>query len=114
MDSRLTARLDCLTVVADEELHARIQEVLDAWHLRSERVNDETALQRVSAGHCRVVVTERRLGLRLSLERLRAAGAVPVVLGAAGPDVSADIECVERPSGLVASVFRAQGRLLGV
>lgn len=114
MESQPTARLDCLTVVADEELHARIQEVLDAWHLRSERVNEATALQRVSFGHCRVVVTERRLGLRLYLERLRAAGAVAVVLGGPGPDVSADIECVVRPSELVASVFRAQGRLLGV
>ena len=114
MAAQPTARLDCLTVVADEELHARMQEVLDAWNLRSERVNEATALQRVSLGHCRVVVTERRLGLRLYLERLRAVGAVPVVLGGPGPDVSADIECVARPSELVASVFRAQGRLLGL
>ncbi len=114
MDAPRTARLDCLTVIADEELHARIREVLDAWHLSSERVTAETALQRVASGHCRVVVTERRLGLRLYLERLRAAGAVPVVLGAPGPDLGTEIECVLRPSELMASVFRAQGRLLGL
>jgi two-component system, NtrC family, sensor kinase len=114
MVAEATARLDCLCVVADEELHTRIQAVLDAWHLRSERVTEQVALQRVSQGHCRVVVTERRLGLRLSLERFRAAGGVCVVLGAPGPDVTPDVECVARPSELIASLFRAQGRLLGV
>ncbi|MDP1829627.1 MAG: ATP-binding protein [Archangium sp.] len=114
MEAERTARLDCLEVVADEELHARIGEVFGAWHLRSERVDELTALRRVGQGHCRVVVTERRPGLRLYLERLRAAGAVPVVLGLPGPDITAEIECVARPSELIASVFRAQGRLLGI
>ena len=108
MEAERTARLDCLAVVDDDELLARIREVFDAWHLRFERVDQATALARVGHGDCRVVVIERHLGLRIYLERLRAAGAVPVVLGASGADVTPDIECVARPSELVASVFRAQ------
>lgn len=114
MQGEPTSRLDCLEVAADEELQVRVREVLEAWHLRFERVEEATALSMVGQGRCRVVLIERRPGLRLSLERLRAAGAVPVVLGAPGPDVTPDIECVTRPSELVAAVFRAQGRLMGL
>jgi signal transduction histidine kinase/GAF domain-containing protein len=114
MDVGAPDRLDCLLVVADEELLKRLREVLGAWHLRSHRVNHAAALDHVGHGVCRVVVVERFPGLRLFVERLRAAGAVPVVLGASGPDVTPDVECVVRPSELVASVFRAQGRLLGL
>ena len=114
MQSELTARLDCLLVVADESLFERIREVLTAWHLHFERVTDMGALPKVEHGYCRVVVIERCRGMRLYLERLRAVGAVPVVLGAPGPDVTPDIECVLRPSELIASVFRAQGRLMGL
>ena len=114
MEAERTGRLDCLVVVADDELHERVREVLEAWHLSFERVTEPAALKRVSQGQCRVVVTDRRPGLRLALERLRAAGAVAVVLGGLPGEVTADIECVARPSELVASVFRAQGRLLGI
>lgn len=114
MQSELTARLDCLLVVTDEALFERVREVLTAWRLHFERVTDVGALPKIEHGACRVVVIERCRGLRLYLERVRAVGGVPVVLGAHGPDVLSDIECVVRPSELVAAVFRAQGRLMGV
>lgn len=110
-----TKRLDCLLVVAEGELLTRVREVLTAWHLQFELVGEDDAIPRVELGACRVVVTDRRPGLRLYLERLRATGAVPIVLGTSGADVlHPEIECVQRPSELVASIFRAQGRLLGI
>lgn len=109
-----TDRLDCLLVVADGELTARVAEVLRAWNLEFEVQTDLAALSSVESGRCRVVAVERRPGLRLFLERLRAKGAVPIVIGASGPDVIPEIECALRPSALLAAVFRAQGRLLSV
>ncbi|HEY1086788.1 MAG TPA: hypothetical protein VGE37_03805, partial [Archangium sp.] len=85
MGVEATARLDCLLVVADEELLRRLGAVFDAWHLKAERASHAAALEKVGHGVCRVVVVERFPGLRLYVERLRAAGAVPVVLGAPGP-----------------------------
>ncbi len=114
MAAEPTSPLACLVVAADDELHASIGEVLHTWNLRFERVDESTALTKVEQGQCRVVMFERHPGLRLSLERLRAAGAVPVVLGTPGTDVISDIECVEQPSEIVAAVFRAQGRLQGL
>jgi signal transduction histidine kinase len=114
MSAGSTDRLDCLLVVADGELTARVCEVLSAWHLRYELQSDGAALESVQHGLCRVVAVERRPGLRLYLERLRAAGAIPIVIGAAGPDVIPEVECAQRPSALLAAVFRAQGRLQNV
>lgn len=114
MQSELTGRLDCLLVVSDETLFERVREVLTAWRLHFDRVTDVGALPKIEHGVCRVVVVERCRGLRLYLERIRAVGGVPVVLGAHAADVLSDIECVIRPSELVAAVFRAQGRLMGV
>lgn len=109
-----TNRLDCLLVVAEGELLTRVREVLSAWHLKFEVLGEDEAIPRVEYGQCRVVVVDRRPGMRLYLERLRATGALPIVLGAAGPDVLSEIECVQRPSELVASIFRSQGRLQGI
>lgn len=114
MQSRATTRLDCLLVVSDETLVVRLEEVLRAWHLQFERTSELGALPKIEHGDCRVVVVDRRPGFRLYLERIRAAGGLPVVLGVHGPDVSHDIDCVERPSELIAAVFRSQGRLRGV
>jgi two-component system NtrC family sensor kinase len=114
MGAAATDRLDCLLVVTDEDLQARLKEVFEAWHLHSQRVDAPAAMERVGRGLCRVVVVERFPGLRLYLGRLRAAGAVPIVLGQPGADVPPEVECVVRPSALVASVFRAQGRLQGL
>jgi two-component system NtrC family sensor kinase len=114
MGAEAPDRPDCLLVVADDELLKRLDEVLQAWHLKAERTQHAAALEKVGQGVCRVVVVERFPGIRLYVERLRAAGAVPVVLGTPGPDVSSEFECVVRPSALVAAVFRAQGRLLGL
>ena len=56
MQSGPTARLDCLLVVSDEALFARIDEVLKAWHLHYERTSELGALPKVEHGDCRVVV----------------------------------------------------------
>lgn len=106
-----TDRLDCLLVVADVELAERVRETLSAWHLRFQRVSEVEALSFVERGRCRVVAVDRRPGGRLYLERLRAAGAVPIFLGAPGADVIPEVECAQRPSELIAAIFRAQGML---
>lgn len=114
MQAEPTTRLDCLTVVTDEALFLRVQEVLTAWRLAFERADEVRVFPLVEQGVCRIVVIDRRPSFRLFLERIKAAGGVAVVLGAMGPDVPSDVECVVRPSELVAALFRAQGRLMGV
>ncbi|MFO0597457.1 MAG: ATP-binding protein [Myxococcaceae bacterium] len=114
MPAASTDRLDCLVVVGEGELFDRTREVLVAWRLSHARVNEAEVLPMVEQGACRVVITDRRPGLRLFLERLKASGAQLVLLGARGPDVIPEVDCVTRPSELVAAVFRAQGRLTGI
>ena len=114
MQAEPTHRLDCLAVVSDEALCRRIDEVLGAWRLGYEIVDGIRAIKLVEQGRCRIALVDRRPQLRLFLERLKAAGAVPIFLGAADADVPSDVERVVRPSELVAAIFRAQGRFLGV
>lgn len=112
MDASLTGRVDCLIVASDDELFGRVREVLDAWHLVHLRVTVDQAQAHVDAGHCGVVLLGRTPEVVAHIDALRARGAMPVVVGGEGQDLPADIECVSRPSALMAAIFRAQGRLM--
>lgn len=105
---------DLLLVVADGPLLERVEEVFSAWRLVAERCTEVGALSRAEQGECRVVVLEKTEGVKLSVERLRAAGAVVVVLGLRGNEGLNEVDFAVRPSELVAAVYRAQGRLAGV
>lgn len=114
MVEEATARRDVLLVAADDALVARVVEACSAWRLVAERCSEVGALAKVEQGECRVVVLEKGEGVKLSVERLRAGGAVVVVLGPRGNEGLHDVDFAVRPSELIAGVFRAQGRLAGV
>ena len=114
MVEEVTTQPDLLLVVADGPLLVRVEEVFSAWRLAAERCTEVGALSRVEQGECRVVVIEKTERVKLSVERLRAAGAVVVVLGLRGNEGLNEVDFAVRPSELVAAVYRAQGRLAGV
>ena len=114
MAEEATARPDLLLVVSDESLVARVDEVFSAWRLLAERCTEAGALAKVEQGVCRVVVLEKTGGVKLSVERLRAGGAVVVVLGLRGNEGLNEVDFAVRPSELVGAIYRAQGRLAGV
>jgi signal transduction histidine kinase/GAF domain-containing protein len=114
MDTGVTDRADLLLVVSDEALYLRVAPVLATWRLHALRCTLHECLQRVEAAECRVAVVEKREGVKLQVERLRAAGAVVVVLGLREQEGLQDVDFAVRPSELVAAIHRAQGRLAGV
>jgi C4-dicarboxylate-specific signal transduction histidine kinase len=110
----MTDRVDLLLIVPDEALAARVNEVFGAWRLTARACSEPEALSLVEKGTCRVVVVQKREQVKLTVERLRAAGSVVVVLGLRGDEGLGEVDFAVRPSELVAAVFRAQGRLAGV
>jgi two-component system NtrC family sensor kinase len=113
MAATATDRPDLL-LVADDALAHRVDEVFTAWRLKAERCTEAEASNHIERGWCRVVVLEKRDGVKLSVERLRASGAVVVVLGLRGGEGLNEVDFAVRPSELVAAIYRAQGRLAGV
>lgn len=114
MVAEATDRPDLLLIASDDALAARVSEVFGAWRLTAQRCGEATALALTEHGSCRVVVVEKRDGLKMLVERLRAAGAVVVVVGLRGNEGLNDVDFAVRPSELVAAIYRAQGRLAGV
>jgi two-component system NtrC family sensor kinase len=114
MEEEATPRSDLILVATDEALVVRVDEVFSAWRLVAERCTEAGALAKVEQGDCRVVVVEKSAGVKLSVERLRASGAVVVVLGLRGNEGLHEVDFAVRPSELVAAIYRAQGRLAGV
>ncbi len=110
----ITDRADLLLVVPEEPLAARVREVLETWRLKAESCSETEAMAQVERGLCRVVVVQKREGVKLTVEKLRAAGSVVVVLGQRESEGLGEVDFAVRPSELVAAIFRAQGRLAGV
>jgi signal transduction histidine kinase len=110
-----TATSQAVLVVADSpSLVARLEDVLMPWGVLAVPAPAEQALSLVDSGHARIVVCELRAGVRLYLERLKAAGAVPIVVGRVVDEAIRDVDYASKPSELVAAVFRAHGRLAGL
>ncbi|MBE2249185.1 MAG: GAF domain-containing protein [Myxococcus sp.] len=84
------------------------------WGILAMQAPPEQALTLVDSGHARIVLCEMREGLRLYLDRLKAAGAVPIVVGRAPDEPVGNVEYAGKPSELIAAVFRSHGRLAGL
>ena len=103
-----------LLVAESPALVARVEDLLMPWGILAMQAPPEQALTLVDSGHARIVLCEMREGVRLYLERLKAAGAVPIVVGRAPDEPVGDVEYAGKPSELIAAVFRAHGRLTGL
>ncbi|MCA2980587.1 MAG: GAF domain-containing protein [Myxococcaceae bacterium] len=103
-----------LLVAESAPLVARIEDLLEPWGVLAIQAPPELALTMVDSGHARIVLCEAREGLRLFLERLKAAGAVPIVVGRQPAEPLGDVEFAGKPSDLIAAVFRSHGRLAGL
>jgi len=103
-----------LLVAQSPALVARVEDLLMPWGILAMQAPPEQALTLVDSGHARIVLCEMREGVRLYLERLKAAGAVPIVVGRAPDEPVGDVEYAGKPSELIAAVFRAHGRLTGL
>ena len=107
-------QLDVMLVVTSDALALRIKTVLEAWGVGTARVTEAEALERVELGASHVVVVERQDSIRLYLERVRAAGGTPLVVGKDGVAAGADVGFAAGPSSLLGAIFRAQGRMANV
>jgi signal transduction histidine kinase len=103
-----------LLVAESPSLVARIEDLLEPWGVLAMQAPPEQALTLVDSGHARIVLCEMREGLRLYLERLKAAGAVPIVVGRTPDEPIGGVDYAGKPSELIAAVFRAHGRLAGL
>jgi hypothetical protein len=103
-----------LLVAESPSLVARIEDLLEPWGVLAMQAPPEQALTLVDSGHARIVLCEMREGLRLYLERLKAAGAVPIVVGRTPDEPIGGVDYAGKPSALIAAVFRAHGRLAGL
>jgi signal transduction histidine kinase len=103
-----------LLVAESPSLVARVEDLLEPWGVLAMQAPPEQALTLVDSGHARIVLCEVRDGLRLYLERLKAAGAVPIVVGRPPQEPIGGVDYAGKPSELIASVFRAHGRLAGL
>lgn len=103
-----------LLVAESPALVARVEDLLMPWGILAMQAPPEQALTLVDSGHARIVLCEMREGLRLYLDRLKAAGAVPIVVGRAPDEPVGNVEYAGKPSELIAAVFRSHGRLAGL
>lgn len=103
-----------LLVAESPSLVARVEDLLMPWGVLAMHAPPEQALTLVDSGHARIVLCEVRDGIRLYLERLKAAGAVPIVVGRPPDEPVGEVEYAGKPSELIAAVFRAHGRLAGL
>jgi signal transduction histidine kinase/GAF domain-containing protein len=103
-----------LLVAQSSTLVERIEDLLMQWGVLAVQAPPEQALTLVDSGHARIVLCERHHCDRLYIDRLRAAGAVPIAVGSGSDDALGDIDQATRPSELIAAVFRAHGRLTGL
>jgi two-component system, NtrC family, sensor kinase len=103
-----------LLVAESPALVARVEDLLMPWGILAMQAPREQALTLVDSGHARIVLCEMREGVRLYIERLKACGAVPIVVGRAPDEPVGDVEYAGKPSELIAAVFRAHGRLTGL
>lgn len=103
-----------LLVAESPALVARVEDLLMPWGILAMQAPPEQALTLVDSGHARIVLCEMREGVRLYLERLKACGAVPIVVGRSPDEPVGDVEYAAKPSELIAAVFRAHGRLTGL
>jgi signal transduction histidine kinase/PAS domain-containing protein len=103
-----------LLVAESPSLVARVEDLLEPWGVLAMQAPPEQALTLVDSGHARIVLCEVREGLRLYLERLKAAGAVPIVVGRPPQEPLGGVDYAGKPSELIAAVFRAHGRLAGL
>jgi signal transduction histidine kinase/putative methionine-R-sulfoxide reductase with GAF domain len=104
---------ELLLVSVNAELVERVRLALAAWHLPAALLSEPEALTRVEQGHARIVLVDPAVG-RMGIERLRAAGALCIVLGVPGDDGLGEVDHATKPAELIAAVFRAQGKLEGV
>ncbi len=101
-----------LLATEDERVFGEVQAMLAPWGVAVDAADQDEALRHVEHATARVVLVLPFAGVRLYCERLRAAGAVPVVL-ALHHEPSESLEglpAVQTPYELVAQVFRAQGQ----
>jgi two-component system, NtrC family, sensor kinase len=103
-----------LLVAESPALVARVEDLLMPWGILAMQAPREQALTLVDSGHARIVLCEMRDGVRLFLDRLKACGAVPIVIGRAPDEPVGNVEYAGKPSELIAAVFRAHGRLTGL
>ncbi len=103
-----------LLVAESPSLVARVEDLLMPWGILAMQAPREQALTLVDSGHARIVLCEMRDGVRLYLDRLKACGAVPIVIGRAPDEPVGNVEYAGKPSELIAAVFRAHGRLTGL
>ncbi len=103
-----------LLVAESPALVARVEDLLMPWGILAMQAPREQALTLVDSGHARIVLCEMRDGVRLYLDRLKACGAVPIVIGRAPDEPVGNVEYAGKPSELIAAVFRAHGRLTGL
>jgi two-component system, NtrC family, sensor kinase len=103
-----------LLVAESATLVSRVEDLLMPWGVLAMHAPPEQALTLVDSGYARIVLCEMRAGVRMYLERLKAAGAVPIVVGRAPDEPVGDVEFAGKPSELIAAVFRAHGKLTGL
>lgn len=103
-----------LLVAESPSLVARVEDLLEPWGLLAMQAPPEQALTLVDSGYSRIVLCEMHHHIRLYLERLKAVGAVPIVIGHPPDEHVGDVEYAGKPSELIAAVFRAAGMLAGL
>ena len=87
-----------LLVAESPSLVARVEDLLEPWGLLAMQAPPEQALTLVDSGYSRIVLCEMHHHIRLYLERLKAVGAVPIVIGHLPDEHVGEVEYAGKPS----------------